>query len=57
MDYMIMKNVVKPDVKGVDVSLDTVDPNGNYVHIATVTSDSSGTFSNFGPQTYQANIR
>jgi hypothetical protein len=35
----------KPDnATGVDVSLDTVDPNGNYVHIATVTSDMSGTF-------------
>jgi hypothetical protein len=35
----------KPDnATGVDVSLDTVDPNGNYVHIGTVTSDSSGMF-------------
>jgi outer membrane protein assembly factor BamB len=57
MDYMIMKNIEMPNVKGVDVSLDTVDPNGNYVHIATVTSDSSG---NYGyaftpdvPGTYQ----
>jgi hypothetical protein len=44
MNYMLMKNIVKPDVKGVEVSLDTYDPNGNYVHIATVTSDSSGMF-------------
>ena len=44
MNYMVMKNVVKPDVKGVEVSLDTYDPNGNFVHIATVTSDSSGMF-------------
>jgi hypothetical protein len=35
----------KPDnATGVDVSLDTIDPNGNYVHIATVTSDLTGTF-------------
>ena len=44
MDYMVMKNVEKPNVKGVEVSLDTIDPNGNYIHIDTVTSDSSGIF-------------
>jgi hypothetical protein len=31
-------------ITGVSVSLDAVDPNGNTVHIATVTSDMSGTF-------------
>ena len=31
--------------KGVEVSLDAVDPNNNFVHIATVTSDSSGLYS------------
>jgi len=29
---------------GVEVTLDTVDPNGNWIHIGTVTSDSSGMF-------------
>jgi hypothetical protein len=29
---------------GVPVTLDAVDPNGNWVHIGTVTSDMSGTF-------------
>jgi hypothetical protein len=31
-------------VTGVPVSIDAVDPNGNAIHIATVTSDVSGTF-------------
>jgi len=32
------------DVKGVEVSLDAVDPNNNFVHIGTATSDRSGTY-------------
>ncbi len=32
------------NVTGVPVSIDTVDPNGNFVHIATVTSDATGHF-------------
>jgi outer membrane protein assembly factor BamB len=44
MDYMLMKNIVMPTVEGVEVSLDTLDPNGNFVHIGTVTSDASGMF-------------
>jgi hypothetical protein len=32
-------------VIGVPVSIDTIDPNGNAIHIANVTSDISGTFS------------
>jgi hypothetical protein len=31
-------------VTGVPVSIDAVDPNNNYVHIGTVTSDSTGAF-------------
>jgi hypothetical protein len=33
------------NAKGVEVSLDTVDPNNNFVHIATVTSDTDGLYS------------
>jgi outer membrane protein assembly factor BamB len=44
MDYTLMKNIPKPTVKGVEVSLDIIDPNGNFYHIDTVTSDSSGMF-------------
>jgi len=44
MNYMVMKNVAFPNVIGVEVTLDTLDPNGNFVHIGTVTSDASGMF-------------
>jgi hypothetical protein len=57
MEYMYHQRPMPKDAKGVDVSLDTVDPNGNYVHIGTVTSDMNG---NYGyaftpevPGTYQ----
>ena len=32
-------------ILGVPLSIDAVDPNGNTIHLATVTSDVSGTFS------------
>jgi hypothetical protein len=44
MAYKQMQHAVPANVKGVPVSIDAVDPNGNSVHIATVTSDMSGTF-------------
>ncbi len=48
MDYLHMQNatllISPPTPTGVLVSLDTLDPNGNYVHIGTVTSDMSGMF-------------
>jgi len=50
MDYLHMQMPLgglwnNETVIGVPVSLDTVDPNGNYVHIADVTTDGySGTF-------------
>jgi hypothetical protein len=57
MEYMFMDQGMPTNAKGVEVSLDTIDPNGNYVHIGTVTSDING---NYGyaytpdvPGTYQ----
>jgi hypothetical protein len=45
MDYMVTKTIAEPiDVKGVDVTLQAVDPNGNVVNIGTVTSDQTGVF-------------
>ena len=44
MEYLHMQHDIPADVTGVPISLDTVDPNGNSIHIATVTSDMSGTF-------------
>ncbi len=47
MEYLHMQKPIPSNVTvtGVPVSIDAVDPNGNYVHIADVTSDVSGTFS------------
>jgi hypothetical protein len=44
MEYLYMQQEIPGDATGVDVSLDTLDPNGNFVHIDTVTSDLSGMF-------------
>jgi hypothetical protein len=48
MDYLHMQNATMlnspPAVIGVPVSLDTLDANGNSIHIATVTSEGSGNF-------------
>jgi hypothetical protein len=45
MEYLHMQHEIPSDVKGVKVSLDTLDPNGNFVHIGDVTTDGySGTF-------------
>jgi hypothetical protein len=45
MDYMVQQSVAAPmNAKGVEVTLDAVDPNGNFIHIDTVTSDMSGMF-------------
>ena len=47
MDYLYMQLPIPSGVTvtGVPVSIDAVDPNGNFMHIATVTSDVSGTYS------------
>jgi hypothetical protein len=44
MEYLYEQQACPATVTGVEVSLDTLDPNGNFVHIDTVTSDASGTF-------------
>ncbi len=44
MEYLHMQHEIPADVKGVSVSIDAVDPNGNSQHIADVTSDMSGIF-------------
>jgi hypothetical protein len=45
MDYLHTQGPIPTNVKGVPVSIDVVDPAGNYKHIADVTTDMSGTFS------------
>jgi hypothetical protein len=45
MEHVHLQRDLPANVTGVTVSLDTVDPNGNYVHIDDVTTDGySGTF-------------
>ena len=44
MGYLHLQAPYPTNVIGVPVSIDAVDPNGNAVHIASVTSDATGTF-------------
>jgi len=44
MEYMFMQQEMPANAKGVEVTLDTLDPNGNFIHIGTVTSDITGAF-------------
>jgi hypothetical protein len=45
MEYVYMQKPRPANATGVPVTLDAVDPNGNFVHIGTATSDTSGLFS------------
>jgi outer membrane protein assembly factor BamB len=45
MEYVYMQKPRPTDATGVEVSIDAVDPNNNFIHIGTATSDTSGTFS------------
>jgi len=44
MEYVYMQKPCPTTATGVDITLDTLDPNGNFVHIGTATSDISGTY-------------
>ncbi len=44
MNYLHMQTTIPANFVGVPVSIDAIDPNGNAVHIADVTSDMSGTY-------------
>jgi outer membrane protein assembly factor BamB len=44
MEYKFMQQAKPTNIKGVPVSLDTIDPNGNFVHIGDVTSDMNGNY-------------
>jgi hypothetical protein len=51
MEYLYEQQSIPGNATGVEVSLDTIDPNGNFVHIGTVTSDMSGMFKKaFAPE-------
>jgi hypothetical protein len=44
MEYLYMQQPMPTNATGVEVTLDAIDPNNNFVHIGTATSDTSGTF-------------
>jgi hypothetical protein len=44
MEYVYMQQPYPTNCTGVQVTLDAYDPNGNFVHLGTATSDTSGTF-------------
>ena len=42
MKYLYMQFPIPSDAVGVDVTIDTIDPNGNWIHIGTATMWSLG---------------
>ncbi len=44
MEYMFMQQAMPTNATGVPVTLDAIDPNGNYVHLGDTVSDSSGNY-------------
>jgi hypothetical protein len=57
MEYLYEQQAIPTNAKGVEVTLDAIDPNNNFIHIGTATNDING---NYGfaftpevPGTYQ----
>jgi hypothetical protein len=44
MEYLHLQEPIPANAKGVEVSLDVIDSNGNFRNIGTATSDMTGTF-------------
>jgi hypothetical protein len=44
MEYLYMQKPIPADAKGVEVSIDVIDSNGNYRNIGTAITDMSGAF-------------
>jgi outer membrane protein assembly factor BamB len=44
MEYLYMQQPCPTNATGVEVTLDAIDPNGNYIHIGNTTSDAYGNF-------------
>ncbi len=44
MEYLYMQQAKPTNATGVSVSVDTIDPNGNFVHIGDTTSDIYGSY-------------
>ncbi len=51
MEYMFMAQAKPTNATGVEVSIDTVDPNGNFVNLGKATSDINGNYAlSFEPE-------
>jgi hypothetical protein len=44
MEYMFMQKMLPTDATGVEVSIDAIDPNNNFVHLGNATGDTTGMF-------------
>jgi hypothetical protein len=44
MEYLYMNQPLPHDATGVPVSIDAIDPNGNFIHIGNATSDITGNY-------------
>lgn len=44
MEYLFMQQAYPSDIRGVDVTLDAIDPTGEYIHLGKVTCDATGKF-------------
>ena len=44
MEHLYKQRPIPTNAKGVNVTLDAIDPNNNYIHIGTVTSDITGAY-------------
>jgi len=44
MTYLFQQRPLPSNAKGVEVSLDAIDPNNNFIHIGTTTSDLTGAY-------------
>jgi len=45
MKYVYMQFARPTNANGIEITLDAIDPNGNYIHIGNTTSDASGMYS------------
>ena len=45
MCYVYKQFAIPADATGVEVAINAIDPNGNFINIGTTTSDASGLFS------------
>ncbi len=44
MEYLFMQQVYPADAEGVPVTIDTIDPNGNFIHVGDTTTDVNGNY-------------